>query len=78
VTVVSGGGCSDGQTTPTEFRQRAVELARLREKPVNEIAANVGSKRSPWPVAEMSFPTITFARNDCAINGGRPRQPERG
>jgi transposase len=27
---------------PPEFRQRAVELARLREKPVAEIARNLG------------------------------------
>lgn len=27
---------------PPEFRQRAVELARLREKPVAEIAADLG------------------------------------
>jgi transposase-like protein len=27
---------------PREFRQRAVELARLREKPVSQIAADLG------------------------------------
>jgi len=27
---------------PREFRQRAVELARLREKPVHEIATDLG------------------------------------
>lgn len=27
---------------PPEFRQRAVELARLREKPVSQIAADLG------------------------------------
>jgi transposase len=27
---------------PPEFRKRAVELARLREKPVSEIAADLG------------------------------------
>lgn len=27
---------------PLEFRQRAVELARLREKPIVEIASNLG------------------------------------
>jgi transposase len=27
---------------PAEFRQRAVELARLREKPVAEIARDLG------------------------------------
>jgi len=27
---------------PVEFRQRAVELARMREKPVAEIAADLG------------------------------------
>ena len=27
---------------PAEFRERAVELARLREKPVKEIAADLG------------------------------------
>ena len=27
---------------PPEFRQRAVELARMREKPVSEIAADLG------------------------------------
>jgi transposase len=27
---------------PPEFRQRAVELARLREKPASQIAADLG------------------------------------
>jgi transposase len=27
---------------PAEFRERAVELARLREKPVKEIATDLG------------------------------------
>jgi len=27
---------------PTEFRERAVELARLREKPVKQLAADLG------------------------------------
>jgi transposase-like protein len=27
---------------PAEFRQRAVELARLREKPVKQLATNLG------------------------------------
>jgi hypothetical protein len=27
---------------PVEFRQRAVELARLREKPVAELASDLG------------------------------------
>lgn len=27
---------------PPEFRQRAIELARMREKPVSEIAADLG------------------------------------
>ncbi len=27
---------------PPEFRQRAVELARLREKPISQIAADLG------------------------------------
>jgi transposase-like protein len=27
---------------PREFRQRAVELARLREKPISEIASDLG------------------------------------
>ncbi len=31
---------------PPEFRQRAVELARLREKPVAEIAEDLGSSDS--------------------------------
>jgi transposase len=31
---------------PPEFRQRAVDLARLREKPVSEIAANLGISES--------------------------------
>jgi transposase-like protein len=31
---------------PPEFRQRAVELARLREKPVSEIAADLGISAS--------------------------------
>ena len=31
---------------PPEFRQRAVELARLREKPVAQIAANLGISES--------------------------------
>lgn len=31
---------------PPEFRRRAVELARLREKPVREIAADLGIAES--------------------------------
>jgi transposase len=31
---------------PPEFRQRAVELARLREKPVAQIAADLGISES--------------------------------
>jgi transposase-like protein len=31
---------------PPEFRQRAVELARLREKPLKEIAADLGISES--------------------------------
>jgi len=31
---------------PPEFRRRAVELARLREKPVSEIAADLGISES--------------------------------
>jgi transposase len=31
---------------PPEFRQRAVELARLREKPVAELAADLGISES--------------------------------
>jgi transposase-like protein len=31
---------------PPEFRQRAVELARLREKPVSEIASDLGISES--------------------------------
>jgi len=31
---------------PPEFRQRAVELARLREQPVAQIAADVGISES--------------------------------
>jgi transposase len=31
---------------PPEFRQRAVELARLRERPIREIAASLGISES--------------------------------
>ena len=31
---------------PAEFRRRAVELARLREKPVSQIAADLGISES--------------------------------
>jgi transposase-like protein len=31
---------------PPEFRSRAVELARLREKPVSQIAVDLGSAQS--------------------------------
>lgn len=31
---------------PTEFRQRAVELARLREKPIADIARDLGISES--------------------------------
>ena len=31
---------------PPEFRRRAVELARLREKPVREIAKDLGISES--------------------------------
>lgn len=31
---------------PREFRQRAVELARMREKPIAEIAADLGISES--------------------------------
>lgn len=31
---------------PPEFRQRAVELARMREKPVSEIASDLGISES--------------------------------
>ena len=31
---------------PLEFRQRAVELARMREKPVSQIAADLGISES--------------------------------
>lgn len=31
---------------PREFRQRAVELARLREKPISEIASDLGVSES--------------------------------
>jgi transposase-like protein len=31
---------------PREFRQRAVELARLREKPISEIASDLGISES--------------------------------
>ena len=31
---------------PPEFRQRAVELARLREKPLKQIAADLGISES--------------------------------
>ena len=31
---------------PVEFRQRAVELARLREKPIAQIAADLGISES--------------------------------
>jgi transposase-like protein len=31
---------------PPEFRQRAVELARMREKPISEIASDLGISES--------------------------------
>ena len=31
---------------PEEFRRRAVELARLREKPVSQVAAELGIAQS--------------------------------
>ena len=31
---------------PPEFRQRAVELARLRERPIREIASSLGISES--------------------------------
>jgi transposase-like protein len=31
-----------GRRYPAEFRQRAVELARLREKPLRQLAADLG------------------------------------
>jgi transposase-like protein len=31
---------------PAEFRRRAVELARLREKPIREIASDLGIAES--------------------------------
>ena len=37
---------------PPEFRRRAVELARLREKPIARIAADLGDRRVvPAPLA---------------------------
>jgi transposase len=35
-------GCPNARPHPPEFRQRAVELARLRDKPVAQIAEDLG------------------------------------
>ena len=43
---LSLGGCSDAQTPPPEFRRRAVELARLHEKPIAQIARDLGISES--------------------------------
>ncbi|WP_103349850.1 transposase [Amycolatopsis sp. CA-128772] len=40
------GGCSNARTAPTEFRQRAVELARLGDKPVAALARDLGISES--------------------------------
>ena len=46
---------------PAEFRERAVELARLREKPVKEIAADLG----------ISDQTLHNWLNQAEIDAGR-------
>ena len=46
---------------PAEFRQRAVELARLREKPVKQLAADLG----------ISGQTLHNWMNQADIDAGR-------
>lgn len=46
---------------PSEFRERAVELARLREKPVKEIATDLG----------ISDQTLHNWMKQADIDGGR-------
>jgi len=46
---------------PEEFRQRAVELARLREKPVKQLAADLG----------ISDQTLHNWMNQADIDAGR-------
>ena len=46
---------------PAEFRERAVELARLREKPVKEIATDLG----------ISDQTLHNWMKQADIDGGR-------
>ncbi len=40
--MLSREGSPDAPSTPPEFRHRAVELARLREKPIGQIAEDLG------------------------------------
>ena len=46
---------------PAEFRERAVELARLREKPVKQLAADLG----------ISDQTLHNWMNQADIDAGR-------
>jgi transposase-like protein len=46
---------------PAEFRERAVELARLREKPVKQLAADLG----------ISDQTLRNWMNQADIDAGR-------
>ncbi|GAA4987867.1 transposase [Kineococcus glutinatus] len=53
---------------PPEFRQRAVELAQLREQPMGKIAADLGISESclrRW---------VRLAEGDAATVGGRSGQ----
>jgi Transposase len=45
-TLVAEGGVRMPAPHPPEFRQRAVELGRLRDKPIREIARDLGISES--------------------------------
>lgn len=55
-------------TKDPEFRRRAVELARLREKPIAQIARNLG-------IAESGL-RRWVAPEGAPLNGGAPSRPE--
>src|ERR1019366_4889011 len=65
---LSLGGCSDAQTPPPEFRRRAVELARLHEKPIAQIAEDLGISDSC--LAGLDTPQVP-----ASFSGDRITQP---
>ena len=61
---------------PPEFRQRAVELARLRDKPIATVAADLGISQSclrNWVKQASTVGPIRIDKPSFAVPGTRAR-----